>query len=663
MRSALSTRAATVLALGVCVVDLVAITVPLLLDTRLQDRGVTEMPGAHDPIAWILVLTVVSAGVVGALIVHRESRHAVGWCFLALATAMALTAPADSWFAWSTLVQPAEIGGSPLAARAADGVWMLWFPPVALALMLTPTGRFTSRWWRFVGWTVAICGIVGFLAALVRDTPLEAPYDAATPHVVAGLSPVASVIAVVAAMNMSLGLLLSPVALVLRFRRATGEERQRLLWLVLAVVPLPVFVVTAWVASYYDLDWLTLVATFGFVTLVPITAGLSVLRYRLYDVERVVTTTLTYALLSSSLVAVYIGIVWLGARLSPDLAPSPVAVSTTGAVAAAVLAGPLRRGLQERIDRHFNRRAFDAARVLRRGLAVDRAGIDVQALLGEALNDPSLRVTYPGGVDSSGAVVPPIQEPVEIFRAGRVVARIGFDATRAERVTVARLGDIAAAELDNTALRTDLARQAGELEASRRRISDASLTERRRIERDLHDGAQQRLLGAAAQLQAALMNGHPERMRTALEAGVSECRTTVVELRDLANGLHPSLLRDGGLASALGDLQSRHPVSVQIEDPTRRWPAAVEATAWFVASEGVANAVKHASGSAVDICVAGGPDVLTVRVSDTGNGGADPHGNGLRGLRDRVESQGGTLRIDTRPEGGTTLEAVIPCGS
>ncbi len=130
------------------------------------------------------------------------------------------------------------------------------------------------------------------------------------------------------------------------------------------MVPLPAFVVAAFVASYADLRALQVAATAGFVTLIPMAAGLSVLRYRLYDVERVVSTTLTYSLLSVVLVAVYVGIVWFGARLVPGGSPSPVATATIGAVAAALIAGPLRRGLQDRIDRRFNQRAYDAARTV-----------------------------------------------------------------------------------------------------------------------------------------------------------------------------------------------------------------------------------------------------------------------------------------------------------
>ena len=159
--------------------------------------------------------------------------------------------------------------------------------------------------------------------------------------------------------------------------------------------------------------------------------------------------------------------------------------------------------------------------------------------------------------------------------------------------------DEAAPELDNAGLRAAVAVQLEQVRASRERIAEAQIDERRRIERDLHDGAQQRLLGTAAQMQAALLNGDPERLRAALELGVCESRNAVAELRALANGLHPAVLEDGGLPTALEDLSSRLPVSVAVSDPEQRYPPLVEATLWFVACEAVANATKHAASTSV----------------------------------------------------------------
>lgn len=217
--------------------------------------------------------------------------------------------------------------------------------------------------------------------------------------------------------------------------------------------------------------------------------------------------------------------------------------------------------------------------------------------------------------------------------------------------------------LEHAELGAPIAEELQEACRSRRRIAKAQLDERRRIERDLHDGAQQRLLGTAAQLQAALVNGDPARMRAALELGVLECREAVVELRELARGVGPSALADGGLAVAIEQLPARFPLQATVELHGHRYPPQVESTLWFVVCEAVVNAVKHAQPSMVEVCLIESDGALRLSVSDDGSGGADRNGNGLRGLADRVEAVGGQLYINDRDANGTRIEALVPCGS
>jgi signal transduction histidine kinase len=456
------------------------------------------------------------------------------------------------------------------------------------------------------------------------------------------------------------------VSLVLRFRRAEGDARRQLLWLALVVVPLPAFVTGAFVASYAGNNGLTVLATGGFITLIPIAAGLSVLRYRLYDVERVVATTLTYSVLTAVLVGVYAVVVWLGAHTAAEWSPSPVAAATTGAVAAALLAGPLRRGLQDRIDRRFNKRTYDAVAAVGAGLASDRAGLDLTRLLRSALGDPNLAVAYPttdgGWIDESGGPPHASAGTYEVSRSGRVVARIGYDPGLVEGPTVARVAALAAAELDNVRLRAELERRLTEIAASRRRLSHAQREERRRIERDLHDGAQQTLLALAFELQAAQLNGEPDAMRAALRHGAEEARTAAQELRDLANGLHPAALTDGGLAGVVDDLARRSPVPLEVDVDTARFDPAVEFTAWLVVAEAVTNAHKHAGARRILVASARHNGTLDLLIQDDGQGGADPAGSGLRGLSDRVDSAGGSLSVRSGSD-GTTVEVSLPCGS
>ena len=207
-----------------------------------------------------------------------------------------------------------------------------------------------------------------------------------------------------------------------------------------------------------------------------------------------------------------------------------------------------------------------------------------------------------------------------------------YDECRIDRRLAGSVFAVAATELDNAALRAELAVRLVEVRQSRSRLVGAQHEERRRIERNLHDGAQQRLLALAMQLQAAAMNGNDERLRDAAAMAIDEARRAVEDLRELANGLRPSVLTDGGLSGALEDLAARSTVPVTITAPEQRFTPEVEETAWFIACEALANVHKHADASRVDITAHVSEGTLGLTVSDDGRGGADPSGRGLMGL-------------------------------
>jgi signal transduction histidine kinase len=286
-------------------------------------------------------------------------------------------------------------------------------------------------------------------------------------------------------------------------------------------------------------------------------------------------------------------------------------------------------------------------------------------VLPDAPGDDALTVSDPGA--DGGWVTPTGQEAepgvhVDVDRHGRVVARICYDPARNDADAVRVAASLAAAELDNARLRAELARQVGEIAASRERLAHAQRRERRKIERDLHDGAQQRLLALALELQTAQLNGDPERMRRALVEGSDSARAAVRELRDLANGLHPAALVDGGLPAALDDMARHSPVPMRLHVDGGRLEPGLEFTAWSVIGEAVVNAQKHAAAGAIDVDVSRSDGALQLRICDDGHGGANADGPGLRGLRDRVETAHGRLTV-TSSRGGTTVEAVLPCGS
>jgi signal transduction histidine kinase len=220
--------------------------------------------------------------------------------------------------------------------------------------------------------------------------------------------------------------------------------------------------------------------------------------------------------------------------------------------------------------------------------------------------------------------------------------------------------------VQNERLHAEVRNQLREVRASRARIVEAADDARRRVERDLHDGAQQRLVTVALALRLAhtQLDTAPRGEVAALldEAG-AELAGALDELRELARGIYPVLLTDAGLGPALRSLAERCPVPAVVGAvPTRRWPDAVEQTCYFVVSEALANAAKHAEAAsvAVELREAGGG--LRVEVSDDGAGGADASGSGLRGLADRVATLGGELTVRSPRGGGTRVSARVPCG-
>jgi signal transduction histidine kinase len=219
--------------------------------------------------------------------------------------------------------------------------------------------------------------------------------------------------------------------------------------------------------------------------------------------------------------------------------------------------------------------------------------------------------------------------------------------------------------LEHARLQAEVQAQLELVRASRARIVAAGDAERRRLERDLHDGAQQRLvtLTLALGMARGRAAGVDPELAALIDSAGKEAREALTELRELARGIHPAVLTETGLAGAVQALVERSPVATTVvEVPRDRFPPVIEATAYFVVSEALANVAKHAMASAAEVSISRLPGRLTVRVSDDGAGGARPEGgSGLRGLADRVASAGGVLRVDSPPGAGTRLEADIPC--
>jgi signal transduction histidine kinase len=292
----------------------------------------------------------------------------------------------------------------------------------------------------------------------------------------------------------------------------------------------------------------------------------------------------------------------------------------------------------------------------------------LRCLLADALADPALQLVYwidDRWVrrDGSPAELGRAWTPVEV--EGERVGAIVHDASlRAEPEVLASVAAAAGLAMQNERLHAALGAKLEELRRSRARVVEAGLAERRRLERNLHDGAQQRLVALSLALRMAerQIARDPERAQSMVAEAQRELTQALEELRELARGIHPAVLSDRGLGAAVEALAVRSPLPVRVvEVPEERLPAAVEAAAYFTISEALTNVAKYAAASEATVAVRRTNGHAEVEVADDGVGGADPErGSGLRGLADRLGALDGTLSLDSPPGSGTTLRAEIP---
>jgi signal transduction histidine kinase len=642
----------------------------LTLVVELAAVGLSwDLESRYDTLLYALYS--VSLAVAGALVASRQPRNPIGWLFLGFALLNATTADTAQGWGLRAAVEgwPAGPVGESLSAAS-------WLPSGfgwVLTFLLFPDGHLPSRRWRPVPWL----GGLGLLLALpgwalspdrARDfsggrNPLVVD---ALPHLTL----------LVVGMSLYLvALAASAVSLVLRFRSSRGVERQQLKLFALAAafagVTLPVTFVL-----WYTFVPVRLLAALA-LTALPMAAGTAILRYRLYEVDVVLNRTLVYAALTLLLLGTYgASSVLLGTALGRG--SSWVTAGAT--LVAATAFRPLRALVQDGVDRRFNRARYDALsrmadflQALRDGRAAPE---EVEQVLSELVGDPRLELLLflPGSasyVDVRGVPVTRSaddgREQVLVTRGSQRLGLVLHETAGAERSALLRrvLG-AAALAIEIARLQVELRRQIAEVEASRARILEAGDQERRRIERDLHDGAQQRLVAIGLALRHAqhqLRGSAPQRASATLDTAVAEIEVAVAELRELARGLPPAQL-DAGLAPAFHELARRAPLPVDVTAPSERFDHGIESAAYFIGCEGLTNAVKHARASRVVLSADRRNGSLVVRIGDDGVGGAAPvPGSGLSGLTDRVAALGGTLRIESAAGAGTTLTAELPCES
>lgn len=632
-------------------------------------------------------LLAIEFGIVGALIVRRHPGHAVGLLAVIGGFCTALSIFAGAHAAYS-------LTHGRLLPATGFAVWLrgwLWQPGSGLLFILVPAlfpnGRLPSPRWRPVVWAVA----TGILAQLVWVSLSQLMFGF---PIVDGPYPTAGwlfdLLSLLSGVFWILPLFASAAAVAVRFRRSRGAEWQQLKWFVAAVGLQALLWAGALLAtlathqSPYQIPYFEILIPLALLAL-PLAIGVAILRHRLYDIDIVISRGLVYAGLAAFITVAYLLVVVgsgfaVGTGGRPNL---PLSIVAMGLVV--VLVQPVRvrlQGLANRVVYGVPADPYTVLADLSRTAAagdVDHALAQIAQALARGTGSRQVRVRLllPGGRARTAAwpatATGPLGKAIAVTYGGAIVGEIEAEGAAEQRVAEALTAQAGhalhtlrlSAELD--ARLAQLEAQAEELTASRTRLVQAQETERRRLERDLHDGIQQELvvLIVKARLARNQLDRDPALAANTLAELQGSAQHALTDLRSLARGIHPAVLSSRGLVEAVDAMAARMPVGVRVDaDPSVRdvrYPPEIEGAAYFVVAEGLANVLKHSGAAEATVSITSNDLRLRIVIADDGHGfdqGAVLE-SGLRGLRDRVEALGGRVAIESR-ESGTRLEASLP---
>jgi signal transduction histidine kinase len=652
------------------------------LALAFADRGLVpaRLAGWDDVFSQVTDLALPA---VGFVLAFRRPRNPIGWLLLAAALALGLRAFSHHYGLHGLVAAP----GSWPAARAAmwlsNWIWVIPLAMLAFVFLLFPTGRLRTRRWRPAAWFVGAALALAAVGALVTASHIWAhPFPTSLRQ--QGILTVAvTFVALFAA------LLVSVAALVVRFARSVGEERLQLKWFAAAavlvlVVLIATFPITSVAVNVLgDLTFLCL-----FVAI-----AVAVLKYRLYDIDVVISKAVLYGSLAVFITAVYAALVvgvgtLVGNRRNPLLAALAAAVVAVAFQPARQRAGRLanrvvygRRATPYQVLSDFAQRiggTYSAGEVLPQMAHIVAEGTGAEHVVVWLRVGDQLRPQASSG--SAGADLPPVALPVDgqelpalpgaemsvpVVHQGQLLGAISLTMPRDEPLRpagqqlVADVASQAGLVLANAGLIEDL-------RASRQRLVTAQDEARRRLERNIHDGAQQDLVALGIKLNLAEITVAEDPAQSGQVFGELKADTAgaLENLRDLARGIYPPLLADLGLAAALNAQASKSAVPVTVEaDGVGRFGQDTEAAVYFCCLEALQNTAKYASASQARICLQAEGAALRFTVSDDGTGydaRHTPMGSGLRNMADRLAALGGRLEVRSAPGQGTAITGHLP---
>ncbi len=646
----------------------------------------------------------------GALIVRRAG-NLVGWFMLAEGAATAVMTTGSAYAIFGVKAHPGTLTAAAAAGTLAESVFVIVAVDLAAIFLVFPTGRLPSPRWR----PAALAGLVltGLtLASFVvstRQVALPAPGGISlvypNPLAIRSLQPV-TWLGTLSGLALVFPLLLAGalVSLALRYRRGDQRLRQQMKWLGLAIagvlatqavgglaIPLGQTNKPLQQVPYAITPFLVLLA-------IPAAMAIAILRRRLFDIDVIISRALLVTLLSAGVTAVYAAIV-LGIGTFAGHRSDPL-LTIAAAVAIALVFQPLRQRASLLANRLvYGERATpyqvlsdfaaDMAGQLDLGDALDRmvsllggasgaSRVEAWIRVGAELRPsavwpgrsaPSAAMRLNGAADLSvldpGARVVPVRHGDDLLGAISLSKPPNEPLTGTEDSLLRHLASQASLVMRNAQLTAELRATIDELLASRRRLVGAQDAERRKIERNLHDGAQQQLIALAIQLGLLAESADdPDLVRQVIPDLKAQLSAALDDLRALARGIYPPLLAEQGLVMALRAQAARSPVPVVLEaDEVGRYPQDAESTVYFCTLEALQNVAKHARASAVTVRLSGSGEVLEFSVSDDGAGfpaAAARHGSGLQGMSDRLAAHGGTLAVRSQPGRGTTITGRLP---
>ncbi len=630
----------------------------------------------------------------GILLAVRRPENRMGWLFIVAGLGLALNAFAGTWAVHALLAHPGLPGGR-LFGWLANWTWPIAVCALPLLLLWFPTGRVKSPRWRVVAWldvAIAVAFAVGTL--IVATASWENPFS----DDLSG-SPIANAIVdgifVVGAPLFAGVVIASFVSAALRFRASTGDERLQLKWFASAAA---LVAVTFTLGFLFDNPVISVLGTLALQALY-VAIAIAILKYRLYDIDVVIDKTVVFGALVASSSRPSTSRSWSASapRRQPRASPPRAVALATALVAVRSSrcgSGPSAR--EPRSSTASEPRPYEVLSELRVEHGVDTyrrgrpAPMDDRILaegigarvgrgvarggLGAAPGgraSPTNGERAPGGPpDPSGAVeVPGANRSFPVRHRGGAARRHRSSRRPRRAARPDRGASCSTTSPRRPALVLRNVRLIEDLSESRRRIVAAQDEERRRLERDIHDGAQQQLVALAVKQRLAegLVERDPERTKAMLAEIQADTQDALETLRDLARGVYPPLLADQGLGAALAAQARKAAVPVEVEaDGIGRYPQDIEATVYFCCLEALQNVAKYAEASRVTVRLSGGDGGLVFEVRDDGIG-FDPasagRGSGLQGMADRLDAIGGALEVRSSPGAGASVIGRVPARS